>query len=250
MRISVALAAYNGALYIRQQLDSILDNLSAEDEIVISDDGSTDGTIGIIEEYRKRDGRIRLLKGPGEGVIANFEHAISECRGTYIFLADQDDLWMPDKTAKVMTAFSDPKVHLVIHDAKVMNADLSETLMESFFTYRGSKPGVWVNLLKNRYMGCCMAFRRELIPKILPIPRDIPMHDQWIGLVCDHFYGNSVFLKEVLLYYRRHADAVSDFEHNSFAVMLHNRLHLYFCFRKRIRLIERETEHGDKDGKA
>jgi glycosyltransferase involved in cell wall biosynthesis len=236
MRISVALAAYNGALYIGEQLDSILDNLTADDEIVISDDGSSDGTVGIIEEYRKKDDRIRLLKGPGEGVIANFEHAISECRGEYIFLADQDDLWMPDKVEKVMGLFTDPKVHLVIHDAKVMNADFSQTLMESFFAYRNSKPGVWNNLIKNRYMGCCMAFRRELIPKILPIPRDIPMHDQWIGLLSD-YYGKSVFLQEPLLYYRRHDRAVSDFEHNSIMVMLHNRLQIYLYFRKRIHLI-------------
>jgi glycosyltransferase involved in cell wall biosynthesis len=240
MRISVALAAYNGALYIRQQLDSILDNLAAEDEIVISDDGSTDGTLAIIEEYRTKDTRIRLLTGPGDGVIANFEHAIAGCRGDYIFLADQDDLWMPDKVEKVMRVFADPKVFLVIHDAKVMNADLSGTLMESFFAYRGSKPGVWCNLLKNRYMGCCMAFRRELIPKILPIPRDIPMHDQWIGLVSDYFYGKSVFLQDVLLYYRRHADAVSDFEHNRVAVMLQNRVKIYRNFRKRIHLIGKE----------
>jgi glycosyltransferase involved in cell wall biosynthesis len=240
MRISVALAAYNGALYIRQQLDSILDNLGTEDEIVISDDGSTDGTLEIIEEYGKRDGRIRLLKGPGEGVIANFEHAISKCRGAYIFLSDQDDIWTPDKVEKVMRVFADPKVALVIHDARVMNQDLSQTLMDSFFAYRGSKPGVWNNLLKNRYMGCCMAFRRELIPKILPIPRDIPMHDQWIGLMSDHYYGNSFFLKDVLLYYRRHAHAVSDFEHNSVAVMLRNRVRIYYNFRKRIHVMGKE----------
>jgi glycosyltransferase involved in cell wall biosynthesis len=240
MRISVALAAYNGALYIGEQLDSILDNLTADDEIVISDDGSSDGTVGIIEEYRKKDSRIRLLQGPGDGVIANFEHAIAACRGTYIFLADQDDRWMPDKAVKVMEAFADPQVYLVIHDARVMNEDLSRTLMESFFTYRNSKPGVWNNLLKNRYMGCCMAFRRELVPKLVPIPRDIPMHDQWIGLLSDYYYGKSVFLRETLLYYRRHAGAVSDFEHNSVMVMLKNRFRIYYNLRKRIHLIGKE----------
>jgi glycosyltransferase involved in cell wall biosynthesis len=240
MRISVALAAYNGALYIGEQLDSILDNLTADDEVVISDDGSTDGTVGVIEEYQKKDSRIRLLKGPGEGVIANFEHAIADCRGEYIFLADQDDLWVQDKVDRIMGVFADPKVHLVIHDARVMNEDLSRTLMESFFVYRGSKPGVWNNLFKNRYMGCCMAFRRALVSKILPIPRDIPMHDQWIGLLSDYYYGKSVFLREPLLYYRRHAGAVSDFEHNSVMIMLHNRFRIYYNFRKRIHLIGKE----------
>jgi hypothetical protein len=66
------------------------------------------------------------------------------------------------------------------------------------------------------------------------------MHDQWIGLVSDYFYGKSVFLQDVLLYYRRHADAVSDFEHNRVAVMLQNRVKIYRNFRKRIHLIGKE----------
>lgn len=240
MRISVAMAAYNGALYIGRQLDSILENLSAEDEVVISDDGSTDGTRAIIEEYRKNDTRIRLLDGPCGGVIANFEHAIANCSGEYIFLADQDDVWTPDKVDKVMRAFSDSRACLIIHDAKVMNAELDRVLMESFFAYRRSRAGVFANLVKNRYMGCCMAFRSELVKKILPIPKDIPMHDQWIGLVSDYFYGKSCFLREPLLYYRRHAQAVSDFEHNPVGEMLRNRFLIYRYLKKRIRLIRKE----------
>lgn len=240
MRISVAMAAYNGALYLRQQLDSILENLSDEDEVVISDDGSTDDTRAIVAEYQRADTRIRLLDGPCDGVIANFENAIANCSGDFIFLADQDDVWLPDKVDKVMQVFADSSVYLVIHDARVMDAGLSRVLMESFFAYRNSKAGVFNNLVKNRYMGCCMAFRSELVKKFLPIPRDIPMHDQWIGLISDAFYGKSVFLREGLLYYRRHADTVSDFEHNSAGVMLRNRILIYRKLKKRIRLIRKE----------
>ncbi len=239
MRISVAMAAYNGALYLRQQLDSILKNLSDEDEIVISDDGSTDETRAIVEEYQKTDTRIRLLDGPGDGVIANFENAIANCSGDFIFLADQDDVWMPDKVDKVMQVFSERSVYLVVHDARVMDTGLSRVLMESFFAYRNSKAGVFNNLLKNRYMGCCMAFRSELAEKFLPIPRDIPMHDQWIGLISDAFYGKSVFLHETLLYYRRHAEAVSDFGHNPVRVMICNRILIYRYLKKRICLIRK-----------
>ncbi len=218
------MAAYNGALYIRQQLDSILENLSDEDEVIISDDGSSDGTRAIVEEYRRTDARIRLLDGPQDGVIANFEYAIANCSGEYIFLADQDDVWAPDKVEKVMQVFDGTSAVLVVHDAKVMDAALAHTLMESFFDYRHSKAGVFYNLVRNRYMGCCMAFRRKLVRKILPIPKDIPMHDQWIGLVSDYCYGRSFFLEQPLLYYRRHAEAVSDFEHNPVGVMHRNRI--------------------------
>ncbi len=242
MRISVAMATYNGGAFIREQLESILINLTAEDEIVISDDGSADDTRRIVEEYRIEHANIRLVDGPGKGVIANFEHAIRMCRGEYIFLADQDDIWKPDKVKKVLEAFGKQNCHLVIHDAEVVNEDLSSVIMDSFFTYRGSKPGVTANLIKNRYMGCCMAFRRDLVESILPIPGNIPMHDQWIGLVSDSIYEKSCFLREKLLLYRRHEHAVSDFEHNSVRVMVKNRWIIYNQLKKRMRAIRKERK--------
>ena len=101
-RISVAMVSYNGEKYIRQQLDSILTQLIPQDEIIISDDGSTDRTKEIIEEYQKRDSRIRLIEGPGRGVKKNVEHVLKQCRGEIIFLADQDDIWKPEKVKKVL----------------------------------------------------------------------------------------------------------------------------------------------------
>lgn len=243
MRISVAMATYNGGRYLEAQLDSILSQLGEEDEVVISDDGSSDNTKELIREYMKRDKRIRLLQGPGEGVIANFENAIAACRGEYIFLADQDDVWMEHKVERVMEQFAqDEKLYLVIHDAKVMTEDLRETMMKSFFVYRSSKPGVINSLIKNSYMGCCMAFRRKVAEYALPIPRKLPMHDQWIGLVSDWFFGKSCFLKEPLLLYRRHAAAVSDFDHNPVGIMIRNRLMIIFELLKRIRYIRKERK--------
>lgn len=242
MRVSVAMTTYNGGKYLPEQLDSILDNLSEEDEIVISDDGSTDETLKIVAQYQKKDKRIRLLEGPHKGVIFNFEHAIGACEGDYIFLADQDDVWLPNKVETVLKAFSREGAHLVIHDAQVMGEDLKETIMDSFFSYRDSKPGVWASLVKNRYMGCCMAFKKELVPIALPIPKDIPMHDQWIGMVSDRYFGKSCFLQEKLLLYRRHENAVSDFGHNSVGVMIKNRWVIYHYLKNRIRLIRKERK--------
>lgn len=222
--ISVAVVTYNGETYLREQLDSILVNLGTGDEIVISDDGSTDTTPDILSFYQEQDARIRVVCGPGEGVIANVEHALKECRGDYIFLADQDDVWMPDKTERVLKVFKEKEAMLVMHDACVMDADCKEVIMPSFFAYRHSGHGAVKNIIKNTYMGCCMAFRREALDILFPIPRDIPMHDQWIGVKCDLKYHRTNLLKEPLILYRRHAKNVSDFSHNGVLRMIKNRL--------------------------
>ncbi len=224
IRVSVALASCQGAAYIGEQIDSILANLSAEDELVVSDDGSSDGTREIVREYEKRDARVHLTEGKNEGIIANFENAIRACRGNYIFLADQDDVWDAKKVSRMLFYLERDEVFLVVHDAKVCNGDLSSVVMPSFFAYRGSGAGVWKNYVKNTYMGCCMGFKRELLGRVLPIPRDIQMHDQWIGILSDHYYGKSVFLGEQLLLYRRHEKNASDFSHNTMPVMIKNRL--------------------------
>jgi len=88
--ISVCIATYNGEKYIKEQLDSIINQLDKNDEIIISDDGSSDNTIKIIESYK--DGRIVLYKNSFKNVVLNFEFAIDKSKGDYIFLSDQDDI--------------------------------------------------------------------------------------------------------------------------------------------------------------
>ena len=231
-RISVAMATYNGETYLRNQIDSILRNISDDDEIVVSDDGSTDNTLNIINEYIEQGIRIRIVEGPGQGVIANFENAIINCAGDYIFLSDQDDVWMDNKVSKVLEAFEDKSLFLVVHDAVVMNSSLDNVIMESFYEYRGCVSGFVNSLIKNRYMGCCMAFRKELRDEIIPIPRNIQMHDQWIGMVNDSRHKNALFLPDILLKYRRHQNNVSDFEKNTLFVMIKNRIILLRELRK------------------
>lgn len=132
-RVSVAMAAYNGLPYIREQVISILKNLTAEDELVISDDGSTDKTPEFLAEIAKEDARVRVVQGPGSGIKKNFENALKHCRGNYIFLADQDDIWADDKVEKMLGVFEAKGVSLVMHDAVVVNEDHTEELMPSFF---------------------------------------------------------------------------------------------------------------------
>lgn len=198
--ISVCMATYNGESFIKEQINSILPQLDSNDELLISDDGSTDQTISLINSYK--DDRIKIINGPQKGLIKNFESAIKKSRGEIIFLADQDDVWMPDKVNKMSSHLKN--YDLVVSDCRVTDNNLNQ-IHESFFVLRGSRSGLTKNLIKNSYLGCCIAFRRNLLKKALPFPENIPMHDWWLGLVAEAYY-NSCFIKEPLLLYRRHGN--------------------------------------------
>ncbi len=225
-RISVAMVSYQGAKYIKEQLESILVTLGPEDEIIISDDGSTDGTREIISKYQAQDNRIRMIDGPKSGVKANVENALRACHGEYIFLADQDDIWMPEKVERVMAAFEEKKVGLVVHDAIVTDGACKEVILDSFYSLKGSGAGVAKNIWRNTYIGCCMAFKRDLLKEVLPIPSYIEMHDQWIGVINDKQKRGTCFLSDKLLKYRRHGNNASGMSHYGVVRMIKNRI----CF--------------------
>lgn len=210
--ISVAMAAYNGRLYIKEQIDSILCQLTAEDELCVCVDPCEDGTMELVQELAGADSRIKVATGPGKGTIANFERAISMCKGDIIFLADQDDVWSKDKVSHVTKCMADTASVLVLHDVVVMDGKLEQVIKESFFELKGSRPGILRNIIKNSFMGSAMAFKRELVPYILPFPKGIPMHDQWIGLVAEK-KGKVTFIDDKLMSYRRHGDNVSGLSH-------------------------------------
>ncbi len=224
-RVSVAMATYNGEKYLKEQIDSILVNLSLEDELIISDDGSNKETLKILDDYQKKDARIFLVNGPRKGVKKNFENALSHCQGRYIFLADQDDIWMENKVEMVLPYLKEYSV--VVHDAIIVDQDGNE-LCHSFFAMRSSGKGVLKNIYKNTYIGCCMAFQSTLKDKIMPIPLEIEMHDQWIGILGEHFKKGCFFLPEKLILYRRHGDNASSFTHYPLKKMIKNR----WCFVK------------------
>lgn len=221
MKVSVAMATYNGMMYLEEQMDSILSQLIQEDELIVSDDGSTDGTREFLEALCAREARVRLLDGPRRGVIANFENALSACTGDGIFLADQDDVWRPDKRARVVDTFQKTGAVLVMHDAAITD-EHGITVHPSFFTWRGTRTGLIKNLWKNSYIGCCMAFSKALLPHILPMPEGIAMHDQWIGLQAER-HGKVVLLDTPLLAYRRHGGNATADGHGTLGTMLRQR---------------------------
>lgn len=226
------MATYNGEKYIKEQIESILANMRERDELIISDDGSTDKTIEIINEYQ--DKRIKIIDGPRKGVKQNFANAIENSTGDYIFLSDQDDIWEKNKVETILKQFEDNNVSVVIHDAKVIDENL-QTIISSFFEYRNSGKGVIKNLYKNTYIGCCMAFDKKLKKNILPIPNNIEMHDQWIGILGEIKGQGTYFLKEKLIQYRRHSNNVSQMKHYGFFKMLSNRIKFIYYLIKRYR---------------
>lgn len=242
MKISVAMAYYNGGTYIEEQMESILSQIGEQDEVIISVDGASDGSEPLLLKMAERDKRIRVIKGPGKGVVKNFENAIRHCEGEIIYLSDQDDIWKPDKVEKVNAAFSDPEVKAVLHDAEIVNENGEPTGEESLFAIRGSRPGILKNILKNSYVGCCMAFRKELVSVICPIPKEMYMHDYWIGTAAEYM-GKVCCLGEPLIGYRRHSSNVTQMTHGSVRFMLKKRIDIIRCLgllKRRVKEVKKQ----------
>lgn len=197
------MAVKDGAQFIEDQVQSILTQLGVSDELIISDDHSSDSTLKIIHAFA--DNRIKIITNPGVGIIENFENALNHSSGEKIFLADQDDVWIANKIEKMSLHLN--QFDVVICDCAIVDRDLNPE-SSSFFKINKSRKGLILNIIRNSYMGCCMAFNRAILNKILPFPKNIPMHDIWIGLVAE-LYFSVLFLPEQLVLYRRHSANLS-----------------------------------------
>lgn len=200
------MATYNGEKYIKDQLKSILKQLGPNDEVVISDDGSKDSTWNIVNSMG--DKRIHYVENTGtHGFTHNFENALRLAKGDYIFLADQDDIWMDNKVEVVMNALQD--ADFVTHDCITVDPNM-KVLSKSRFKEFDIKPGFWRHLLKSRYLGCCMAFNRQLLDVSLPFPVNdfLIEHDIWLAAVA-FAYFKVTQIGEPLIYYRRHGNNAS-----------------------------------------
>ena len=227
--ISVCVATFNGEKYLAEQLDSILLNLEEGDELIISDDRSTDGTPEILAAYATRyPHKIRLLQNQGKGVAKNFETALSQAKGDLIFLADQDDIWAKDKVKTVKAVFRDhPECDMVVHDGLFVDGDNRE-IGGSIFSWRHCRRGLIRNFMKNGYVGCCMAFTQRVKNAALPFSDKIYMHDWWLGLVSEKCF-RSFFLPVCLIRYRRHGGNVTTLKHDRFTKMLSRRFRFFLA---------------------
>lgn len=221
--ISVCMPTYNGAEFIRCQLESILRQLSSDDEIIVSDDSSSDETVEIIKSFNDR--RITLLENNTfHSPIYNLENALKQATGDYIFLSDQDDEWYENKVSVCMDNIIG--YDLIVHNADIVDA-YGKRIEDSFYARNHTKKGRFYNLLKNGYLGCCMCVSRKLLEAVLPFPASIPMHDIYIGNYAA-FNGYKIkFISDKLIHYRRHganASITSEVSRRSFLSRIADRI--------------------------
>jgi glycosyltransferase involved in cell wall biosynthesis len=222
VRISVCMTTYNGAKYIHDQVSSILKQIKDDDELIVCDDRSTDTTVEILSSFQ--DGRIRIvINDENLGFSKNFSKCISLAQGDIIFLSDHDDIWLPNKVATYLKIFEEKSdVVSIMSNMEIIDENGLVTNSRFLDLKSGYNNRVWrvvKNFVKSTYYGCSIAFRKELVAKVLPLPFHF---DTWIGLVSD-IYGRCYHLDEVTMQYRRHS--------NNFSTLKTSKLHIVFRWR-------------------
>ncbi len=217
--VSIALCTYNGATYLREQWQNYLNQTRLPDEIVVCDDGSTDGTRELLQQLATdAPFPVQLVFNPSPLRVArNFEQAMQHCSGDLIFLSDQDDYWVPEKIARLTAEFTArPQCDALFSDALLVDeqlqslnqtlwqaAQIDETIQRRWQAGQAFD----ITLLSNRVAGCTMALRRILRDQALPLPITLPptmLHDEWLVLLASAL--NSIGLvDDPLVWYRQHA---------------------------------------------
>ena len=207
LRISIAMATYNGARFLPEQLASFVAQERLPDELVVCDDGSTDATMDILHAFAATAPfTVRVERNEKNlGFVRNFEKALSLCTGDLIFLSDQDDVWLPAKLGRVETEFlADPTIMATINDMIITDGELRHNNVTQLENIRVMGFG------ERRFVaGCCCAIRREMLSLLFPFPATAFAHDSWIGDVCEAL-GVRKIIDEPLQLYRRHGSNESD----------------------------------------
>ena len=207
MKISIAMCTFNGAKYLQEQLDSFSHQTRLPDDLLVCDDGSTDNTIAILEQFKaKAKFPVYIVKNPVNlGYAQNFSKVIELCQSDIIFLSDQDDMWLPEKLATVCEIFMEqPDTLCVINDQIITDSELVSTGLTKLHHFRsiGMKYEYFVT-------GCCTAFRSSIKPLLLPIPVTSNTHDIWLHMVISEISEKHVLEKPLQLY-RRHSNNASN----------------------------------------
>ena len=235
--ISVAMCTYNGARFVTEQLESIQNQTLLPNELVVCDDGSTDNTLALVEQFAKKAPfPVRIFQNEHQlGVTKNFEKALTHCQGNLLFLADQDDCWTPEKVAHLSKVFSEnPSVNVVFSDALLVDEHAHSLQRHFWEVVRFGTPqqeqwkqgrSIEILLVGNRVAGCTMAVRKSFVEMILPFPTDISafLHDTWMAYVAA-ILNQIQFIPEALIHYRQHnSQQVGTQQKNGQTVTLTNR---------------------------
>jgi glycosyltransferase involved in cell wall biosynthesis len=219
------MATYNGEKYVVRQLQSILDQLSPDDEVIVVDDCSTDGTREAVKGLN--DPRVALhVNDRNRREVYSFSRAISLARRQFIFLSDQDDIWLPGRVALMTEALqtsllATTNFNWIDQDERPLQISHDGVLPEDSGRYFKNIADIFLG--KTTYFGCAMAFRRELIPLILPIPDYVESHDWWVALA-GNLAGSNIHLSDKTFWKRRHGkNATSTTSSRSLASKLRSR---------------------------
>lgn len=209
-KVDILLATYNGEKYIREQIDSILNQTHTEFRLLISDDGSTDLTKTILEEYKNKDSRIEIFFQENNlGVVKNFEFLLGKVESKYYMFSDQDDIWKETKIEKSLNRIEEG-FDLVYSDLEVVDENLNVTY-SSYWKLKGiynkiKKYNNFESLYLNNFItGCTIISKKELINSFMPLPNTskFVLHDYWISLIISQ-NGKIAYVEEPLIKYRQH----------------------------------------------
>jgi glycosyltransferase involved in cell wall biosynthesis len=214
-RVSIAMATYNGERFIREQLDSFAAQTLLPDELVVCDDGSTDSTMKIVEEFAATvPFSVKIYRNAERlDFSRNFEKALSFCTGEIVFFSDQDDVWFPEKIEVVIAQFDrDPAIQVVANDQLLTDAELNHSSVTKLDNLRRAGKNS-DGLLE----GCCTAFRRSWGDRLLPIPPHLfelvssrgLSHDGWLNEL-SIFLSVRFVVDQPLQYFRRTGENVTD----------------------------------------
>lgn len=202
--VSVAMATFNGALFLEEQLTSIFNQTYNNLEVIICDDGSNDGTAEILETFSNKHENLDVyINSKNLGFVGNFEKAISLCKGDYIALADQDDVWIDNKIECLIKEIGE--CSLIHSDATLIDAkgvEFSDSWSD-FYNKNITQPFESYILSNNNITGCTCLFTKELKKLLLPIPSDVPYHDWWLAIVA-YYNGGISYSDKKLIGYRQH----------------------------------------------
>ena len=207
--ISIAMCTYNGERFVKEQIDSIIAQSYTKFELIVVDDGSKDNTINIIKDYQSKDDRIKLFQNNENiGFLKNFEKAISLCRGDFIALSDQDDVWKKNKLEIFLKNIND---NMLIYSDAILIDEYSKEIGSQLIRPNHNLVQGKCNkafIFYNCVSGNTLMFRRELVCNIVPIPKNIIFHDIWIAFLAST-YGTITFTDESLTYYRRYNEQIT-----------------------------------------
>ena len=207
MKISIAMATFNGSKYLQPQLDSFVTQKRQPDELVVCDDCSTDNTLEMLQKFQTyAPFPVRIYRNEtNQGYISSFEKALSVCNGNIIFLSDQDDVWLDGKLNIVESFFIDcPEAMVIINDSFVSDEFCEKRLYSKLSNVKFNK------LSEDAYIaGCATALRSEFLNIVLPFPQPpICSHDLWINRLAI-LAGVRMVLAQPLQLYRRHGSNVT-----------------------------------------